>query len=336
MSSVFLSYSSTAYPIDPIFGEKQFEMYGNAAAFRSPILFLVREYRYVLIHPDDFRHNEDLCFKVATYLYHHKTEENGMVVTYFFGDINDCKEVGDDFSNQICKYVSYEMVDEWYPKNLNEINDYVINFFLDKQRYYGQDFLLNEYDMHYLFFIPKTLNDYEFLQSKGFIIKQLKEKNLITQHILGDNKTSITITDTAVDMFQKASDKLNSKIAFIAMKFNGNEERIKAIQDAIALSGYEPRIMNEYETNNWIMPEIFHQIQLSKFVVVDLSIRCDGAYYEAGYAQAIGKEVIHIYDRREEKNNPLHFDVAQKSTVIYDDFEDLKIKLINRIAATVN
>ncbi|MCI9654208.1 MAG: hypothetical protein HFG91_07710 [Acholeplasmatales bacterium] len=93
--------------------------------------------------------------------------------------------------------------------------------------------------------------------------------------------------------------------------------------------------MNEFETNNWIMPEIFHQIQLSKFVVVDLSIRCDGAYYEAGYALAMGKEVIHIYDRREESNNPLHFDVAQKSTVIYNDFDDLKFKLMNRIKATI-
>ena len=49
----------------------------------------------------------------------------------------------------------------------------------------------------------------------------------------------------------------------------------------------------------------------------------------------MGKEVIHIYDRREESNNPLHFDVAQKSTVIYNDFDDLKFKLMNRIKATI-
>ena len=76
--------------------------------------------------------------------------------------------------------------------------------------------------------------------------------------------------------------------------------------------------------------------KLASFVVVDLSIRCDGAYYVAGYAYAFGKEVIHIYDKREEEKNPLHFDVAQKSTVIYNDYDELVIKLVNRIKATVN
>jgi nucleoside 2-deoxyribosyltransferase len=137
-------------------------------------------------------------------------------------------------------------------------------------------------------------------------------------------------------MYQATKEKSNeSNLAFIAIKFAGNEERIQAIQKAIALAGYEPRIMNEYETNNWIMPEIFHQIKLAKFIVVDLSVRCDGAYYEAGYAYALGKEVIHIYDKREEVNNPLHFDVAQKSTVIYNNYEELVEKLVNRIRATV-
>jgi hypothetical protein len=50
----------------------------------------------------------------------------------------------------------------------------------------------------------------------------------------------------------------------------------------------------------------------------------------------LGKEVIHIYDKREEDRNPLHFDVAQKSTVIYSDYEELVEKLVNRIKATVN
>ncbi len=63
--------------------------------------------------------------------------------------------------------------------------------------------------------------------------------------------------------------------------------------------------------------------------------RCDGAYYEAGYAHALGKEVIHLYDEREKATNPLHFDVAQKSTVMYNGLDDLKAKLIKRIKATI-
>lgn len=225
------------------------------------------------------------------------------------------------------------MINEWYPKTLNEINDYVVNYFLSIQRYFGEEFYLENYDLNYLFFISKKLKEEEFKNSLFFIKEQLRESGYLffSEH----GKSRVIVEKKGIEKYQKSQDKENSKLAFIAIRFSDNEQRIQAIQNAIVECGFEPRIMNEYETNQWIMPEIFHQIQISKFIVVDLSIRCDGAYYEAGYAHALGKEVIHIYDEREENNNPLHFDVAQKSTVIYKDFDDLKKKLVNRIKATI-
>lgn len=108
------------------------------------------------------------------------------------------------------------------------------------------------------------------------------------------------------------------------------------IQKAIAEAGFEPRIMSQVETNNWIMPEIFYQIKNCRFVVADFSLPCDGAYYEAGYAAALDKPVIHLFDRREEtETNKLHFDIAQKSTIFYNDFDELRTRLINRIKATI-
>lgn len=334
---VFYRYTTTSYKVDPIFNSAEFYLNGTPAVYNAPELFDVGPYRYVLINPEDFKFNKEFCFKIATYLYYHPTQDsNGLPYTYFFGDINDCKDIGDGFSNQICKYVSYEMIDEWYPKNLTEINDYVVNFFLAQQRYYGQEFFFKDYNINYLLFISTNLTQHEQMQSKSFILSQLVKSGYFRADKSGDTYLSITMTEKAIESFQITKEKGNGNTAFIAIKFNNNEERIKAIQDAIAESGYEPIIMTEYQTNDWIMPEIFHQIQLSKFVVVDFSLRCDGAYYEAGYAHAIGKQVIHIYDKREEQNNPLHFDVAQKSTVMYENYNDLKHKLKNRINATVN
>lgn len=333
--AIFNELNTTQYEVDPIFKNNAYKLFGNPASLNSPDLFWTGNFSYVLLKPCDFRNNEDLCFKAATFLYYNKVnEKSDYWYTYFFGDINDCKEIGDDFENQICKYISYEMLEEWYPKNLTEINDRFINYCLTQQKYYGQNFCFKNYDMRYLLFLSYTLNQEQLVVSKSFLLKQLEESKYIDLERAEMESVSFKITDKAIKQYQKTKNK-ESNTAFIAIKFKENEERIKTIQDAIAECGYTPVIMTEYQTNDWIMPEIFHQIQLSKFVVVDLSLRCDGAYYEAGYAHAMGKPVIHIYDEREKESNPLHFDVAQKSTVIYKDFDDLGTKLRKRIESTI-
>ena len=333
----FSKYLSSEYYVDPVFKSKDFEMFGNARAFNAPILFEVNNYRYVLTQPDEMKGNCEFLFKISTYLFHHPKRLGSKVVTYFFGDLNDCKEISSDFTNQIVKIVSLEMLDEWFPKNIAEINKRIIGYFLSKQKYYGQEFEWTDNDKNLLFFINPMLDKEAQFKEYNFITNQIFKKGLLIKTNCADNRIWFAISEEAIEQFQETKENSqDNKLAFIAIKFAGNEERIQAIQKAIAMAGYEPRIMNEYETNNWIMPEIFHQIKLAKFVVVDLSVRCDGAYYEAGYAYALGKEVIHIYDKREEQNNPLHFDVAQKSTVIYEKYEELIEKLVNRIHATID
>lgn len=125
---------------------------------------------------------------------------------------------------------------------------------------------------------------------------------------------------------------------FIAMSFDSEVAYIERIfKRAIQESGFEPRIIKDKEHNNYIMPEIFYEIQHSKFVVVDITRQNYGAYYEAGYAQALGKEVIvcckkEIFDNPETKP---HFDIAQKSMILWADEIDLLDRLKRRIQATV-
>ena len=124
---------------------------------------------------------------------------------------------------------------------------------------------------------------------------------------------------------------------FIAMAFDEKVEYIKEIfKKAIQAKGYEPRIINEKEHNNYIMLEIFYEIQKSKFVV-DVTEPNHGAYFEAGYAQALGKEVIvcckeEVFKGRETKP---HFDIAQKSMILWKDENDLYDRLKRRIEVTV-
>lgn len=124
------------------------------------------------------------------------------------------------------------------------------------------------------------------------------------------------------------------------MSFSEETDTIrKAFRQAIQESGYTARVIDEKEHNNQIVPEIFFEIERSKFVVVDVTYPNYGAYYEAGYAQALGKQVIICcrkseFESKDRQKRP-HFDISQKSMVVWQDESDLVTRLKKRIEATV-
>ena len=100
--------------------------------------------------------------------------------------------------------------------------------------------------------------------------------------------------------------------AFIAMIFREEANSIReAFRRAIHEMGYIAVVLDEKEHNNQIVPEIFYEIKRSKFAVVDVTYPSYGAYYEAGYAQALDKEVIiccrrDVFDRYQQ-NTPFRY-----------------------------
>lgn len=125
---------------------------------------------------------------------------------------------------------------------------------------------------------------------------------------------------------------------FIAMIFREEAKPIReAFKKAIEKCGYHPMILDEKEHNNQIVPEIFYEIKRSKFAVVDVTYPSLGAYYEAGYAQALGKEVIVCCreDIFHDPTNRPHFDIAQKAIITWKDEGELVERLKRRIEATV-
>ena len=131
---------------------------------------------------------------------------------------------------------------------------------------------------------------------------------------------------------------LTLKQAFVAMQFGEATRYIReAFRAAITESGYSVRIIDEKEHNNQIVPEIFYEIERSRFVVVDMTYPNYGAYYEAGYAQGLGKEVIVCCKETvfNEATTKPHFDIAQKSMIVWKNEDELINKLKRRIEATV-
>lgn len=166
------------------------------------------------------------------------------------------------------------------------------------------------------------------LEELGYV-KHDKDKNMYSISASGWSRLS--------DLHKKEQ-AMNQ--GFIAMRFGSETQCIReAFKDAIRQCNYAVSIIDEKEHNNQIVPEIFSEISKSKFIVVDVSFPNYGAYYEAGYAQGLGKEVIvcckkSVFDGNESTSRP-HFDISQKAMIIWNNEEELVQKLARRIDATV-
>ena len=119
----------------------------------------------------------------------------------------------------------------------------------------------------------------------------------------------------------------------MAMKF-GDDTKIlrEAIRVGIQNAEFNAVFIDEAQHNNFITPEILKHIRDSKFVVVDRTHQNNGAYFEEGYAMGIGKPVIQLC----KKDVQLHFDIAQKNTIMWETEEDIPTQLTNRIKATID
>lgn len=144
---------------------------------------------------------------------------------------------------------------------------------------------------------------------------------------------------------QLNSTNIDSRKVFVAMGFKQDllEAHEKAIVPACDDCGFVASLISSKEHNNGITDEIITEIKRSKFVIVDFTYNNCGAYFEAGYAQGLGREIIRCckkewFDEKDENGsrvNELHFDVRHYNTILWEDLDDLRQKLKARIRATV-
>ena len=64
------------------------------------------------------------------------------------------------------------------------------------------------------------------------------------------------------------------------------------------------------------------QIRDAKFVIADLTHDNHGAYWEAGYAEGLGKPVIYICEKKKFDTQKTHFDTNHCTTVLWSKDDD--------------
>lgn len=99
----------------------------------------------------------------------------------------------------------------------------------------------------------------------------------------------------------------------------------KGIESGIAFTGNIPYFLDKTVHNDNITKVMLKEICGCKFLVADFTHQNCGVYYEAGYAAALGKTVIHLC--REDDFNNVHFDLKQTQFVRWQNEHDLVEKL---------
>ena len=105
---------------------------------------------------------------------------------------------------------------------------------------------------------------------------------------------------------------------FIAMKFNDPELDSfvnEVVKPATREIGYDLVDMRDVARAGVIDNIMRAQIEDAAFVIADLTHDNLGAYWEAGYAEGLGKPVVYICERTKFKDTSTHFDTNHCTTV---------------------
>jgi hypothetical protein len=162
----------------------------------------------------------------------------------------------------------------------------------------------------------------------GLILKKLLDRGLL------DGRLSATINESdrghvalSFDGWlyyeQLKKGAIDSRRAFMAMEYGDSElDRIvdNDFKNAVKHTGFELFRLNEKPKAGLIDDRLRVEILNSRFLIADLSHGNNGAYWEAGYAEGLGKQVIYTCKKEvfESKEGKPHFDTNHHLTVIWD------------------
>ncbi|MBR0236025.1 MAG: hypothetical protein IJQ37_06180 [Clostridia bacterium] len=302
------------------------------------------------------QHNNHL----APYLYYNRFK-NGLSHPEYRYHTTMGKELCDTYKNDFEKgdttnghpvHMDDDVVNNWYPKSFSERIDSILIRVSSLAKHIGHPVKFDNQEMLSLLFVDrKELPDdsdfphkdsYEWREDKDclleadYVLDYLKERGYVKDYLHLRSETGVELTLTPkgyarVDELQKNTSY--GRNALVAMKFGEDTLTLReAIRKGITDAGYNAVFIDEVEHIDFITPELLKYIQESKFVVVDLTHQNNGAYFEEGYAMGLGKPVIQLC----QDGIRLHFDIAQKNTIMWKTECDIPQRLTNRIKATID
>jgi hypothetical protein len=140
--------------------------------------------------------------------------------------------------------------------------------------------------------------------------------------------------------------QVTSRRAFMAMQF-GNDELNHVVEicfkPAVARAGFELHLLIDGQPAGLIDDQLRVALRTSRFVIADLTHGNNGSYWEAGFAEGLGRPVIYSCresvwnDRDEQGRRKVHFDTRHLATIIWEpeNLQEAATRLTAMIRATL-
>jgi hypothetical protein len=115
---------------------------------------------------------------------------------------------------------------------------------------------------------------------------------------------------------------LDSRKAFMAMPFGDamlDRVFMDCFKPAVEQAGFRLMRLDEAPPAGLIDDRLRVEIRTARFLVAEMTNDNVGAYWEAGFAEGLGKPVIYTCERRFFKEKGSHFDTNHHLTVIWDE-----------------
>lgn len=159
------------------------------------------------------------------------------------------------------------------------------------------------------------------------LAKELHERSLLTgilraNHMRGAGSVmEVSLSLNGWERYEADKrGKIRSRVAFIALKFGVVELDnllTGTIKPAIKELNYELVDMRDVAQPGVIDNVLRDQIRQAPFVLVDLTHDNSGAYWEAGYAEGLGKPVLYLCEKEKFDAKKTHFDTNHCTTVTW-------------------
>lgn len=123
--------------------------------------------------------------------------------------------------------------------------------------------------------------------------------------------------------------KIDANKVFVLTPFNNQHiGEYEIISDVAKSIGLQCSRGDEVKIPGSILPFIVRKIVESGLIIANINSRNANVFYELGIAQALGKPVIMI----SKSYGDLPFDLKQQQILLYENFDDLRDKLLIAIA----
>ena len=171
----------------------------------------------------------------------------------------------------------------------------------------------------------------------AFYIDSLKAQGLINFERASGQFANVRFTVEGLASQFELEEKRRSKQCFVAMSFDKQFDDLynNHIKLAVESTGFKAFRVDKtnVESDKTVNDAIIAGIKDSNFTIADFTQQRHGVYFEAGFALGRGQKVI--YTCRQDELEKCHFDTRNFQHIVWEDYEDLKSKLIDKIKAAI-